>query len=213
MTKTLDVLVIGGDQIAAEVARERLEQRGHLVHRCHPVDHPGFPCVGMADSSACPLVQGVDVALLVRRGVSPRMHVDEDGARCAVRAGVPLVEDGTEVLDPFEPWVVERVGPHDDLGVVCERAADQRFALLRMMIRERIAKLAVAAGTTAIDTACLIRAGGSDVAIDLHLPVALDRTQQQALAVRVLDAVHASGRTYTQVDVNVHGHAVGALDL
>ena len=213
MTKTLDVLVIGSDQIATEVAQEQLEQRGHIVHRCHIPGQPGFPCLGVADSSACPLVQGIDVALLVRRGVSSKTHVEEDGARCAVRSGVPLVEDGTEVLDPFEPWVVERVGADDDLSVVCERAADQRFALLRMLIRERIAKLAVAAGTTAIDTACLISSNGGDVAIDLHLPVALDRNQQQALAVRVLDAVHASGRTYAQVDVNVHGHAVGALDL
>ena len=31
--------------------------------------------------------------------------------------------------------------------------------------------------------------------------------------VRVLDAVHASGRTYGQVDVNVHGHTYGALQL
>jgi hypothetical protein len=51
-----------------------------------------------------------------------------------------------------------------------------------------------------------VRTSGRDLVVDLHLPVALERPMQQALAVRVLDAVHASGRTYGQVDVNVHGH-------
>ena len=157
MTRTLDVLVVGGDEIATEVARARLEDRGHVVHRCHLPGRPGFPCIGVADPSACPLEQGIDVTLLVRRGVHPRPLVEEDGARCAIRAGVPLAEEGTQALDPFDPWVTERVGIEDDLTEVCERAAERGFAQLRMLIRGRIAKLAAAAGTNPTDTACLIR--------------------------------------------------------
>ena len=110
------------------------------------------------------------------------------------------------------PWITERVGVDDDLRVLCERAADRGFDHLRTLIRGRIAELAASAGTAAIDTACLIRTSGRDLVIDLHLPVALDRSQRHALAVRVLDAVHASGRAHGLVDVNVHGHAVDALD-
>jgi hypothetical protein len=207
MTMPLDVLVMGGDEIATTQAQAQLEARGHVVHRCHAPGTPAFPCIGMADASACPLETGIDVALLVRRGVHPRPAVEEDGARCAIRAGVPLVEDGPDLLDPFEPWVTERVSAEGDLAAVCALAADRRFAHLRMLIRDRIAKLAATAGTTSIDAACLFRSSGRDLVIDLHLPVPLDKATQQALGVRVLDAVHASGRTYGQVDVNVHGHA------
>ena len=213
MTTTLDVLLIGGDEVATEIAQAQLEARGHVVHRCHSPGRPAFPCVGMADPGGCPLVQGVDVALLVRRGVSDRARAEEDGARCALRAGVPLVEDGPDVLDPFREWLTDRVTDSDDLATVCARAAEQRWSELRMLIRERIAKLAEAAGTTAIDAACLIRASGGDLLVDLHLPVPLTRSMQQAFAVRVLDAVHASGRTFGQVDVNIHGHDVGMLEV
>ena len=51
---------------------------------------------------------------------------------------------------------------------------------------------------------CRVEPTGNDLQVDLYVPVPLDRRMQQALAVRVLDAVHASGRTYGQVDVNVH---------
>jgi hypothetical protein len=203
---TLDVLLVGGDQIATEQVQDRLEAAGHVVHRCHLPDAPAFPCVGLADPSVCPIEEGVDVAVLVRRGIRREALAEEDGARCAIRAGVPLVEDGPDLLDPFDPWVAERVGPDDDLSTVCHLAADRRHAHLRMLVRERIAKLAAAAGTSSSETTCLVRTSGRDLVVDLHLPVALERPMQQALAVRVLDAVHASGRTYGQVDVNVHGH-------
>ena len=206
MTKTLDVLVVGGDRVATEQACERLEEQGHVVHRCHGPGAEGFPCIGMADAVACPLDGGIDVALLVRRGVRAEPTPEEDGARCAIRAGIPLVEDGTDVLDPFDRWVVERVGPDDDLGALCARAASTRHAHLRTLIRDRIAKLTEVAGTNAVDTACLVRTFGRDLVVDLHLPVPVDRRLQAALAVRVLDAVRAAGgQTYGHVDVRVHG--------
>ena len=59
----------------------------------------------------------------------------EDGVRCAIRAGVPIVEDGSDFYDPFDPWVARRVGPHDDLVAECVAAADRRFDELRHLIR------------------------------------------------------------------------------
>jgi hypothetical protein len=204
MTKTLDVLVVGRDRIATEQAMAQLEARGHRVHTCHEPGEPAFPCVGLLDPAACPLDAGIDVALLVRRGVHPGPLVEEDGVRCALRAGIPVVEDGSDILDPFDPWITDRVHASSDISAACMAAADRRFDELRSLVRQRIAGLAAAVGISALDTACLISHAAGDLVIDLHVPVALSAQQQQAFAVRVLDAVHASGRTYGQVNVNVH---------
>lgn len=209
MARTLDVMLLGADEIATEHAERELGRNGHRVHRCHRPGAAPFPCLGLVDPGACPLEQAIDVTLLVRRGVHPRPFLAEDGVRCAVRAGVPIVEDGSDFFDPFDPWVDRRVGPHDDLVNECEAAADRRFDPLRALIRERITRLVSSVGTTAKETTCRIEPIGFDLQVDLHVPVPLDRRVQQALAVRILDAVHASGRTYGQVDINVHGaHAV-----
>ncbi|MFL6204426.1 MAG: hypothetical protein ACJ739_03675 [Acidimicrobiales bacterium] len=204
MTKTLDVLVVGSDPSATEEAERNLAQHGHRVHRCHEPGEDPFPCAGMVDPDACPLDQAIDVALLVRRGVHPRPTATEDGVRCAIRAGVPIVEDGSDFYDPFDPWVARRVGPHDDLIAACEAAADRRFDELRTLIRHRIVRLAAAAGTSANEVTSRIEPTGHDLQVDLYVTVPLDARMRQAMGVRVLDAVHASGRTYGQVDVNVH---------
>ena len=203
MTKSLDVLVIGGR--SSEAGEEELRRRGHRTHRCQEVRGATFPCAGVVDPDSCPLEADIDVALLVRRGIQPQPLPEEAGIRCALRAGIPVVEDAVDVLDPYDGWVTRRIGPGDDVVSACVTAGDERFTQLRTLVRQRISKLAVAAGTTAVDTACLITSCGGDLVVDLHLPVALNRRQQQALAVRVLDAVRASGRTYGHVDVRVHG--------
>jgi hypothetical protein len=61
------------------------------------------------DAEHCPLAAHADVALLVRDRVAPYPTPLEQGAMCAVRAGVPLVEDGSAALDPYEPWLAARV--------------------------------------------------------------------------------------------------------
>ena len=204
MTKTLDVLVVGADPIATEEAERNLADHGHRVHRCHEPGGDAFPCVGLTDPNACPLEHAIDVTVLVRRGVHPRPMAAEDGVRCAIRAGIPIVEDGSDFYDPFDPWVARRVGPHDDLIEQCTAAAGQRFNELRTLVRHRIARLAAAAGTSANEVTCHIESTGNDLQVDLYVPVPLDRRMQSAMAVRVLDAVHATGRTYGDVDVNVH---------
>ena len=125
MTKTLDVLLVGSDPIWLEEAERSLADHGHRVHRCHEPGDAPFPCVGLTDPAACPLDHAIDVTLLVRRGVHPRPMPAEDGVRCAIRAGVPIVEDGSDFYDPFDPWVARRVGPHDDLVAECVAAADR----------------------------------------------------------------------------------------
>lgn len=130
MAKDLDVLLIESSPGVGAADAERLESAGHRVHRCYP-DHAArgghVPlrerslCVGVTEGS-CPLDRGVDVALLVRHRVATRPLASEAGVSCALRAGVPVVEDGPDLLDPYGPWVTVRVGDRDVVAS-CEHAA------------------------------------------------------------------------------------------
>src|SRR3546814_9180958 len=64
----------------------------------HEPGEPAFPCKGLVDPSSCPLEGHIDVALLVRPRIAPRPTAVEDGVTCALRAGVPLVEDRKSVV-------------------------------------------------------------------------------------------------------------------
>ncbi len=161
MTKTLDVLVVGSDPLATERgASGRSQARATGSTAAIEPGETAFPCVGLTDPDRCPLDQAIDVTLLVRRGIHPRPMPAEDGVRCAIRAGVPIVEDGSDFYDPFDPWVARRVGPSDDVVAECVAAADRRFDQLRALVRERIARLAAAAGTSANEVTCRIEPTG-----------------------------------------------------
>src|SRR5690606_32972652 len=118
---------------------------GHRVHRCHHADSRGFPCVGITEG-ACPLDGPLDVALLVRRHVSPRPAPLEEGVSCVIRAGVPLVEDGPDVLDPYEPWVAGRVSPDAGVEATCQKAAASAYDPLLDAIAERTAAVLRSSG-------------------------------------------------------------------
>ena len=204
MTRSLDVLVVENRNGAADAAVRTLEAAGHRVHRCHSPGDRGFPCRGVADPEGCPIDGHIDVAVLVRRKVTPRPTPLEDGVSCALRAGVPIVEDGPAALDPFEPWIADRVRPDGDVVVACALAADRAFDPLREKVRSKIAPLLVAAGIDPALVGCDVDPTALALRVHLDLPVAVDTGLEQALGVRVLDAVRASGRTYGQVHVQVH---------
>jgi hypothetical protein len=204
MATSLDVLVLESTPHGADRAASRLEASGHRVHRCHEEGERGFPCVGIAGTGGCPVDHGIDVTVLVRSRVMPRPTDLEDGMRCAIRAGVPVVEQGPETLDPFAPWISRRVGADDDLSVACHAAIDDAFAPLRDQIKLRIAPLATAIGIDPTAVRCRIELAGPSLDVHLDLPRAAARASAQALAVRVLDAVRSMGRTTGNVDVFVH---------
>lgn len=205
MTRTLDVLVLENRRGVGDEAVRSLEAAGHTVHRCHDADDRGFPCRGVLDPDGCPIDGHVDVAVLVRRSVTPRPTPLEDGVSCAVRAGVPIVEEGPEALDPFEPWIATRVRPDGDLVVACALAADRSFDPLRDDVRTKIGPLLHAAGLDPSEVGCDVQPAGSALDVHLDVPVAIDSSLEQALGVRVLDAVRSGGRgTYPQVHVQVH---------
>jgi hypothetical protein len=205
MTKPLEVLVIESHRGAAAAAVHDLEAAGHHVQRCHDEDGPGFPCRGVIEASECPLARHTDVALLVRSRVAPRPTPLEQGATCAIRAGVPLVEAGPDALDPFEHWLAARVD--HDVVAACEAASGAALVELRREILRLVAPVLLAAGIAADRAMCRLEPEATRLNVRFDLPVSVTPLVRQALAVRVLDAVRGAGRTYGPVQVSVSAEA------
>jgi hypothetical protein len=188
---------------ASHPAEQELTAAGHRVHRCHEGGARGFPCVGITDPGSCPVDQRVDVALVVRDRVSPRPKPLEQGVSCAIRAGVPVVEQGSDILDPYTPWIAERVAPGFGVAAACERAAAGSFDALKAEIARRTRALLTGAALAPDQVTCRVEPDHSALRVELWVDGPVDRHLQQALAVRVLDAVRSDGRTFGPVDVEV----------
>ena len=201
MTKPLEVLVIESHRGAAAAAVHDLEAAGHHVQRCYDEDSLGFPCRGVIDAAQCPLARHADVALLVRSRVAPHPTALEQGATCAIRAGVPLVEAGPAALDPFELWLAARVD--DDVVATCEAASDAALGELRREILRLVAPVLFAAGIAIDRAVCRLEPEATRLNVRFDLSVGVSSAVRQALAVRVLDAVRGAGRTYGPVQVSV----------
>jgi len=202
MTRPLDVLVIESHPGVAASAVHALETAGHHVHRCYDDDSLGFPCRAVVDPAECPLARHTDVALLVRGRVAPRPTELEQGASCALRAGVPLVEQGPDALDPFEPWLAARVD--ESVVATCEAASDAALGELRREILRLAAAILSNAEIPASRARCRVEPGATRLRVRFDLPAAVAPGVKQALAVRVLDAVRGAGRTFGPVEVTVH---------
>lgn len=208
MTAPLDVLLIESHSGAGGADGDQLKGAGHRVHRCFPEPQGAaggrialrdrYLCVGVTAAS-CPLDRGIDVALLVRQRIATRPAASEAGVSCALRAGVPVVEDGPDLLDPYEPWLAGHVV--GDTVAACESAAAHRFESLRREIHRRMAPLLTASGIEVDAVSCSVETGWPRLRVVLSGP-ATTRSVEQALAVRVLDAVRAGERTFGQVDVS-----------
>lgn len=203
MTTSLDVLVMESHSGTADSAAAALEGAGHRVLRCHHPDDSGFACTELERPGSCPLNSPVDVALIVRRDATPEPTNLEDGLRCAVRAHVPVVEDGPQQLDPFDPWLSGRVVDGDVVGA-CEHAADRAFESFEREVLQRIGGLLGVAGVSPADVRCRIVADWPRLLVHLDVDAALETSVEQALAVRALDAVRSRPSTLGSVDVEVH---------
>src|SRR4029450_7305190 len=93
-----------------------------------------FPCRAVIDPADCPLDDRPDVALLVRDRITEPAARDQ-GASCAIRAGIPLVMAGPPALDPYEPWLAGRVeGADGDVVAACEAARIAALGAVRRRI-------------------------------------------------------------------------------
>lgn len=202
---TLDVLLLEAAPGDGTADALHLVDAGHRVHRCFD-DHDGIgsvhpsgwaPCQALT-AGTCPLDQPVDVALLARRGVTPRPGPRETGVRCAVRAGVPIVEDGGDLLDPFAAWIARRT---DGDGVVaaCETAARDAFLPVVHRLRRVADRLLRThdVDPAAVDATFVV--DRDHLVIRLTGPALPDRVRR-ALCDRAVDSLRAIPRTFTRID-------------
>ena len=196
-------MVIGSDREATIGAAETLEAAGHRPHLCSVGPDP-FPCDGLADPGRCPLNRHMDVALLAQSGTAEPLG-SVPGVTCALRARVPLVEQGpTGPGDPYAPWLAAPAGIAflQELGFDAVRAHNHRLAwdAARALVERWDTSLGV-------NEACV----GSMVA--LPLPERAGSTREDA--VRLRDALlfeegievqmHArQGRLYTRLSAQVY---------
>lgn len=204
MTRSLDVLVIESSRGAAAAAIHALEAAGHRTTTCRTEeDGRSFPCRAVVDPDDCALLDYPDAALLVRRRVALQPGPLEHGASCALRAGVPLVEDGPVPLDPYEPWLAGRVVDGDVAGA-CEAASAAALDALRQRIFRLVRPTLTAADVSVADVSCQIEPRGSELHVRFDIPAPMSTGVCQALAVRVLDAVRGGRQTYGRVSVSVN---------
>jgi hypothetical protein len=202
MGPTLHLMVLESHPGAATHAVRRLEQAGHVIHRCHGADGPAFPCNGVADGADCPADRPIDVALVVRKGITPRPTPTEDGVSCALRAGIPLVEDGADLLDPYAPFITARVWADDNVVEVCERAVAEALRPLEDQVRASLQPFLEAAGRESDAVEVHLDAAG-DV-LRVHL-VGDDLSSQLSglLGVKAVDRLRELQRRWAHVEVSV----------
>lgn len=102
----MEVLVLGSNPTDMQAVTHLLSRAGHGVHRCAPDGFAGradADCVGSVSPATCPLVNPVDVAVMVDSG--PRIAgMQPIGLGCAVRDHVPVA-----VVQPGEDPVLAAI--------------------------------------------------------------------------------------------------------
>lgn len=202
---THHVLLIESRPGIAEHTAQSLTAAGHTVHRCHEPGLPAFPCTELTQPGTCPLDQGIDVALAVRKRVLPRPTPVEDGISCTIRAGVPLVEMGPGTLDPFDQWVTKRITRDDEVEDALDEAIEIGDLPLKRDIARRVASLLERAGISPEDLSVAIERRAGETVVELRRSGEEDERLDHALAVRTLDAVRAD-RRHRPGQTRVHVH-------
>ncbi len=200
MATSLNLLILESHAGAADRAAAQLEAEGHTIHRCHESDGHAFPCAGVSGDHGCPIEEQVDVALVVRRGVGPAPTPLEDGVSCALRAGIPVVEDGTDLLDPYAEFITTRVGAEESVADACQRAVLEGMRPLEDEVAASLVPFLEANGLREGD--CVVRLEPRGELLRIHLRAeGLTPTLTGQLSVKAVDTVRAMRRTWPSIEV------------
>lgn len=205
MSTSLNLLVLESHSGVADRSIEALEAAGHRVHRCHEGGR-AFPCVGVTTPHECPIDHHVDAALLVRRGVAPATTPLEDGVPCALRAGIPVVEDGTDLLDPYAEHITTRVATGESVVDACERAVVEAMQPLEADVAAALVPFLEANGMHAGEVGVRLEPLGDALRIHLHTGD-LPPTLVGQLSVKAVDTVRAMRRSWSAIEVTTAGTA------
>lgn len=205
MGTSLNLLVLESHAGVADHSIEALEAAGHRVHRCHEGGR-AFPCVGVTSPHECPIDRHVDAALLVRRGVAPATTPLEDGVPCALRAGIPVVEDGTDLLDPYAEHITTRVTTDESVVDACERAVVESMQPLEADVAAALVPFLEANGMHAGEVGVRLEPLGELLRIHLDA-VGLPPMLVGQLSVKAVDTVRAMRRSWATIEVTTAGTA------
>jgi hypothetical protein len=205
MGTSLNLLVLESHAGVADHSIEALEAAGHRVHRCHDGGR-AFPCVGVTSPHECPIDRHVDAALLVRRGVAPATTPLEDGVPCALRAGIPVVEDGTDLLDPYAEHITTRVTTGESVVDACERAVVESMQPLEADVAAALVPFLEANGMHAGEVGVRLEPLGELLRIHLDA-VGLPPMLVGQLSVKAVDTVRAMRRSWATIEVTTAGTA------
>jgi hypothetical protein len=197
----MDLLLIESHTGVGGPTADRLVAEGHSVHRCHD-GSATFPCVGVSDPGRCPISGPVDAVVVVRRGVCPSPTSLEDGVPCALRAGIPVVEHGTDVLDPYDDLLDARVGRTESVADACARAIEGALEPVHDRILAAFAPLLEANGWPADAVSVQLSARGTSLRVDLSGP-ATSGALGGRLAVMASDAVRDLHRRWSPVSISI----------
>ncbi|NUT49037.1 MAG: hypothetical protein HOV94_17275 [Saccharothrix sp.] len=139
--RELRVLFTEATAGACDDAARRLADAGHVVHRCH-TDAEGaqghVPCIAWQSGAECPLLAGtVDVVVDVRVAHGPETP-REQGAMCAMLAGVPLVVCGPTDTTNGPLLRADAVCLPERLLAACHAAASPVGPTAERAVREAI---------------------------------------------------------------------------
>ncbi len=204
MTKPLKVLLLESHPGAGTTTADRLVHDGHQVHRCHEPGDTGFACIGLGPDRHCPIDRHIDAAVLVRSEDTPDPTPLEDGVRCAIRAGIPVVEVSGTGPDPFAEWVALHAD-ESSVSAACTTAVELAAQPLIAAVLAKVTPLLDEAGYNPDDVECTISTEFPDLDLDVGVPGPVDRPLEQALGVRAYDALRPLTRRYKTVNVTVHG--------
>jgi len=189
-------------------AAEALEAAGHTVRRCHEGRSPSntvgpagwVPCTAMTGGS-CPLDEPVDVALLAKGAMTP-WGAPANGIGCAVRSGVPVVEevDGDVRLGPAAPWIDRRAASEDVVREV-EVAAEEAFLPVLAQLRERARVMLEEVGVDPADIEARFDVDGDTIAIRVSGPP-LPRRVAETLCERATASLSVLRRAFRIADAS-----------
>jgi len=200
---TLNVMVLENEPDASAPAQQELRDAGHTVLSCHGPASAAFPCLGVAQPSACPLhTHAVDVALVVRLGTRAQPTLGEDGARCALVHRVPLVVAGTPLFDPFDEFASRTIDRTYDVVEACEAAASAPLAAFGTRATAVLHEVLDPSSPAADATAVVHRvAGRLDVRIEHG--EAMTKDERNRAAVRIVMALRELDPFTAGIDVAV----------
>jgi hypothetical protein len=143
----------------------------------------------MQRGKRCPIDDGVDIAVTVRRAdADPEPSGRELGVLCAIRAGVPVVTTGDGSTDVLAGWVSGRALP-GAVATMCDRVVAADDGTMLRQVDAAIAPVLSSSGTDPADVAVSLERRPDRLVVHLETAGSVPERVTGAIAVRAVAAL------------------------